>query len=169
MSYVDQNLISGESVYYRTGLHWSVLLWPCLFAAFFGLPGTMFIIVGAFSKDASGMVPVGLLGIFIAAVLVGLGVLRRASAEFAITNKRVIIKVGIIKHRTAEMFLNKIESVGVEQGLLGRMLGYGAITVRGTGGTPEPFNRVPHPLEFRRQVQEQIDRMSSAAAAATAR
>ena len=126
----------------------------------------MFTIVGAFSKDTAGMVPLGLAQVFIAAILVVWGFLRRASAEFAITNKRVIIKVGIIKQRTTEMFLNKIESVGVEQGLLGRMMGYGTIVVRGTGGTPEPFNRVPHPLEFRRQVQEQIDRMNAAAGVA---
>jgi hypothetical protein len=44
------------------------------------------------------------------------------------------------------------------------MLGYGSITVRGTGGTSEPFSHVANPLEFRRQVQRQIEEHSSAGA-----
>ena len=56
------------------------------------------------------------------------------------------------------MFLNKIESVGVDQSIFGRMAGYGAIVIRGNGGTLEPFGRVSAPLEFRRQIQEQIGR-----------
>ena len=54
------------------------------------------------------------------------------------------------------MFLNKIESVGVDQTILGRMLGYGDIKIRGTGGSLEPFRHVSSPLQFRNQIQEQI-------------
>jgi Bacterial PH domain len=56
-----------------------------------------------------------------------------------------------------ELLLSKIESIGVDEGLMGRMLGYGTVTVRGTGGTPEPFARILHPMEFRRQVQQQVE------------
>jgi uncharacterized membrane protein YdbT with pleckstrin-like domain len=63
----------------------------------------------------------------------------------AVTNKRIIIKVGFLTKRTIELFLAKVESVGVEQTLLGRMMGYGSITVRGTGGTNEPFSHVANP------------------------
>ena len=55
--------------------------------------------------------------------------------------------------------LSKIESVSVDQSLLGRMLSFGTIMVRGVGGTPEPFAKIAHPLEFRRKVQEQIDKL----------
>jgi uncharacterized membrane protein YdbT with pleckstrin-like domain len=76
-----------------------------------------------------------------------------ASSEFAVTNKRVIIKVGVLRRRTVEMLNTKVEAVSVNQGILGRILGYGNIVVTGTGGTNEPFNGISSPLEFRRAVQ----------------
>src|SRR5260221_134503 len=78
----------------------------------------------------------------------------RAFSEFAITNRRVIIKVGFISRKTLEMNLSKIESVNVDQGIWGRMLGYGTITIIGTGGTKETFGNISGPLEFRRQFQQ---------------
>jgi uncharacterized membrane protein YdbT with pleckstrin-like domain len=80
--------------------------------------------------------------------------IERACSEFAITNKRVVIKQGLISRRTFEMNLSKIESVNVDQSLLGRMLGYGTITIIGTGGTRETFADIAGPVEFRRQFQQ---------------
>lgn len=74
--------------------------------------------------------------------------------EFVITNKRVIIKTGLISRRTLEMNLSKIESVNVDQGILGRILGYGTIRIIGTGGTKEAFHKILQPLEFRKKFQE---------------
>jgi uncharacterized membrane protein YdbT with pleckstrin-like domain len=76
------------------------------------------------------------------------------TSEFAITNKRVIIKVGFISRKTLEMNLQKIESITVDQTILGRILGYGTIMVIGTGGTKEPFCNIVAPLEFRKQYQQ---------------
>ena len=81
--------------------------------------------------------------------------IQRATSEFAITNKRVIIKVGLISRRTLEMNLSKIESVNVNQGIFGRLLGYGTIVVVGTGGTKEPFAGIADPMAFRKKFQEQ--------------
>lgn len=78
-----------------------------------------------------------------------------ATSEFAVTNKRVIMKMGWISRRVLELNLHKIESVNVDQSLLGRLLGYGTITVIGTGGTRETFERIAHPLAFRKAFQEQ--------------
>jgi uncharacterized membrane protein YdbT with pleckstrin-like domain len=86
------------------------------------------------------------------------------SAEFAVTNKRVIFKTGFIQKKTAEMFLAKVESVAVDQTIMGRMMGYGTIVIRGTGGSLEPFSDISRPLEFRRQIQEQIGRSFAAPA-----
>jgi transposase len=61
----------------------------------------------------------------------------------------------ITKTGNAHLHLAKIESVAVDQGILGRILGYGTIIVRGTGGTQEPFRRIADPMGFRRHVQEQ--------------
>jgi len=76
------------------------------------------------------------------------------TSEFAITNKRIIIKVGFISRRTLELNLSKVESVTVDQSILGRILGYGTITVIGTGGTKEPFGDIREPLDFRKQFQQ---------------
>jgi uncharacterized membrane protein YdbT with pleckstrin-like domain len=78
------------------------------------------------------------------------------TSEFAITNKRIIIKVGFISRRTLEMNLQKIESINVNQSVLGRILGYGTIVVIGSGGTKERFANISNPLEFRNQYQKQL-------------
>ncbi len=159
MSYVESNLIPGEKVLYKTRLHWVVLLGPIVAGVFFGLPGLVLLIGSLFKRtgQSSGMAGGGLLFIIIATVCVLLGFLGRNATEMAVTNKRVIIKTGLLRRRTFELLLSKVESIGVDEGLLGRMLGYGTVVVRGTGGTPEPFSRVGHPLEFRRQVQQQVE------------
>ena len=74
--------------------------------------------------------------------------------EFVITNKRVIIKTGLISRRTLEMNLSKIESVNIDQGVLGRILGFGTIRIIGTGGTKEAFPNIRQPLVFRKRFQE---------------
>jgi uncharacterized membrane protein YdbT with pleckstrin-like domain len=75
-------------------------------------------------------------------------------SEFGITNKRLIIKTGIFSRKTLELNLSKIESVNVNQSILGRILGYGSLGVIGTGGTSENFLSIKNPLEFRRKFQE---------------
>ena len=77
------------------------------------------------------------------------------TSEFAVTTKRVIMKVGWVARRVLELDLHKIESVNVDQPLLGRLLDYGTITVIGTGGTRETFHRIALPLAFRKAFQEQ--------------
>ena len=78
----------------------------------------------------------------------------RWTSEFAITTKRIVIKLGLISRHTVEMNLSKVESVNVDQGIMGRIFGYGTITVIGTGGTKESFQKIANPVEFRRQFQQ---------------
>ena len=83
------------------------------------------------------------------------------SSEFAVTNKRVIWKEGIISRTTGEMTLGKIENVQVEQGVVGRILNYGTVALVGTGGTRESFDLIGAPLRFRKailQAQDEMDR-----------
>lgn len=80
--------------------------------------------------------------------------INRWTDEFAITNKRVIIKTGLIRRKTVELNLSKIESVNVIQSVLGRILGYGSIQIIGTGGTREIFPNIKKPLMFRKKFQE---------------
>ncbi len=80
--------------------------------------------------------------------------LERWLSEYVITNRRIIIKTGFIARNTFEMNLSKIESVNVEQSIMGRILNYGSITIIGSGGTRETFHNIAHPLEFRKSFQE---------------
>jgi uncharacterized membrane protein YdbT with pleckstrin-like domain len=146
MSYVDDSLIPNESVVFRTRLHWIIFAWPILFLIatgalfYFGLSHPIFV-------HAGEVLLVITVILFLAKYIV-----YRAS-EFAVTNKRVIIKVGVMQRRTLELLLTKVEAIAVTQGLLAQMFGCGTIVVTGTGGTKEPFDNISSPLEFRRAVQ----------------
>jgi uncharacterized membrane protein YdbT with pleckstrin-like domain len=162
VGYVEQNLITGEEIRYKTGRHWITLFWPGLFGLVLGLCGLFWLFVAIASisdKDASAgpTAKLGAASLVLGALLIGYGILKKNTVEMAVTNKRVIVKYGLVSRKTFELLLSKVESIGVDEGLIGRILGYGTVVVRGTGGTPEPFKRIGHPLEFRRQVQQQIE------------
>lgn len=171
MGYVEQNLISGETVAYRARLHWIMLFWPVVVAILLGVIGVPMLIATLGSAGpgdglSAGLAVFGFVLFIIGALPLLSALVIRACAEFAVTNKRVILKTGVVRRRTVEMFLNKVESVGVDQTIAGRMLGYGTIILHGTGSTAEPFARISNPLEFRRQVHEQIARITEAPSAA---
>ncbi len=88
-----------------------------------------------------------------------------ASSEFVITDRRVLIKTGIIHRKTAEVFISKVESISVDQSFMGRMFDFGTVRIRGTGGFEEAFAAIAHPFQFRTWVQrlqsgEELDRSS---------
>ncbi|HLQ78859.1 MAG TPA: PH domain-containing protein [Terriglobia bacterium] len=159
MGYIENNLISGETITYRARLHWILFLKPGLLSlVFVAIAAVLFYY--AYQDSApeytTRMEQVGAVLIVAALIPLIAAAVRRSAPEYVITNKRVIMKTGLVQNQTEEMFLNKIESIGVDQSVSGRMLGYGTIVIRGTGGSWEPFVRVSAPLEFRRQIQEQI-------------
>ena len=145
MSYVDSQLLPGENVMYRSKLHWQVFLVPGFFAGILLLAS-----IGLFGSGAKGT---GLILLILAGLLILVPFLKRANSEFAVTNKRIIVKLGVFTTRTVELLHTKVEAISVNQGLLGKMLGYGDIVVTGTGGTREEFKAVASPLELRRAVQ----------------
>jgi uncharacterized membrane protein YdbT with pleckstrin-like domain len=163
LSYVEKHLISGETVQYQTKLHWIVMLGHVAIAAVFELLAIT-ILVASFSRSAGakampsrGSMIVGAMACFlVGAALFCIGLLKRSVTEMAVTNKRVIVKTGLADRRTNEILLSRIESVVVDEPAIGRILGYGTVIVRGTGGTPEVFEKIYQPLEFREQVQRQI-------------
>lgn len=161
MSYVEKHLIPGETVQYQTNLHWIVMLGHAGLAAFFLLAGIA-LLVFSFStwhnaeSHSTALIWLALASLVVAGVLLGIGVVKRNATEMSLTNKRVIVKTGLATRRTIELLLSRIESVVVEESAMGRVLGYGTVIIRGTGGTPEVFEKIAHPLEFREQVQSQI-------------
>ena len=144
MGYVDSNLLPNEHVTYRARLHWIVYL----------LPVCVLIVAIVVAIIGGGWIALGV-GV-IGLVLLVPPWIRSISSEFAVTNKRVLVKVGLVRRHSLELLLQKVEGIGVDQGILGRILGYGTITVSGTGGTREAFRMIARPLEFRRQVQASL-------------
>jgi len=150
MSYIDHNLLDGERVVYRTRLHWFILVAPLLFCVIILAPLAWFIYQGSWHDYA--WVPV-----VVALVVMLPAIIRRQSSDFAVTNKRVMMKAGVFTTRSVEILLSKVEAIAVNQTLFGRMFGYGDIVVTGSGGTVESFHNIQGPLEFRRAVQSVSD------------
>jgi uncharacterized membrane protein YdbT with pleckstrin-like domain len=155
MKYVERVLQPDETLIYTTSLHWLVYLRAILL-----LVVAMICLVasGWFSgPDSTPGVALGLQ--MIAALFALLGVisgisafLRRATTELAVTDRRVIFKTGIVRRHTMEINRSKVETVGVDQSILGRVLGYGTVSVRGTGGSFEPIPYIGEPLTFRSHI-----------------
>jgi uncharacterized membrane protein YdbT with pleckstrin-like domain len=161
VSYVDSQLLPNEVVRYRARLHRSLFIIPSIFGVL--AVGTM---AFAFGQHPLWWVVLAL-AVLGAVTFAGAWV-KYSTSEFAVTDKRVIIKVGWIRRRTVETMLAKVEGVGVDQTLTGRMSGFGTIVVTGTGGTKEEFDRVADPLEFRRQIQAAIATADEARSAISA-
>jgi uncharacterized membrane protein YdbT with pleckstrin-like domain len=146
MSYIEKNLMTGESIMYRAKLHWIVFLWPII----------CFVVAVSFFARGGNATGIGVPFILLA-IIMGIGSrIKYSTSEFGITNKRVIVKVGFIRRNSLEVLLSKVEGIQVNQGILGRILDYGSIVVSGTGGAKDPFHKISNPFEFRKKAQEQI-------------
>jgi uncharacterized membrane protein YdbT with pleckstrin-like domain len=150
MSYIDASLLEGERVVYRTRLHWLMVMTPVLFTAIVMVPIAWFLSTSTWSNYT--WIPIVIWLLVLAAA-----VIKRQSSDFAVTNKRVMMKVGVFSARSVELLLNKIEAIAVDQSFAGRMFGYGDLAVTGSGGTVERFSNIQRPLEFRRAVQSVTD------------
>lgn len=105
------------------------------------------------------LAPLILLGIVTLPIVVGLFVLgavyvRYQSTEIAVTNRRIVVKLGFISRRTVEINVTKIESVQVAQGVLGRVFDFGTLVIAGTGATHEPLQGIADPIAFRRACMD---------------
>jgi hypothetical protein len=165
MNYIEASLVPGESVVYQTRLHWLVmlrhiLLGLLLFAGAGALLSYLFNHPGLSKthEHLTGGGAAALLVCGIAAIIAGM--VRRNATEMAVTTRRVVVKQGLVSRKTIEMLLNKIETIEVSEPMVGRMLGYGSITIVGTGGTSEPFHKIAHPLQFRGAVQQELERLT---------
>jgi len=152
MRYVRRVLQPGETVVHATKLHW-IIYWRAILLLIICI-----ILAGAAwsmtdNNNAS-------LALGIAAAIFGLlalssafgAFIRWATTELAVTDRRVIYKTGLISRHTIEMNRRQVESVDVDQSIFGRMIGYGTIIIRGTGGSLEPMRRVDNPLTFRNYI-----------------
>jgi uncharacterized membrane protein YdbT with pleckstrin-like domain len=147
MSYVTQNLLKDETVEYSATIHWIAYFT----AVFWSLVGIILLLAHFV---------VGVLPLLYAAFKV-LSILAR---ELAVTNKRVIGKTGVIRRDSIELRHEKVETIRVDQTILGRILGYGTVTVRGTGSSIFGLREISNPLKFRREVDIAGDKPSATTA-----
>jgi uncharacterized membrane protein YdbT with pleckstrin-like domain len=149
--YIDDILQPGEKVLYSTNAHWifflpAVVLWAVAAALFVG----------------SGMIPAGPLVLVcwsLAAIVAVAALYKTATAWFHrwttetdVTNFRVVHKTGFVKRQTFEMSVDKVESVDVDQSILGRIFNYGNVTVLGVGEGGKTLNTIASPLAFRNAI-----------------
>jgi uncharacterized membrane protein YdbT with pleckstrin-like domain len=149
--YIDDILQPGEKVLYSTNAHW-IFFFPAIVAW----------IVAAVLLVASGMVPPGppVLVCLSLAVIAAIFALyktvtawfHRWTRETDVTNLRVVHKEGFIKRQTFEMSLDKVESVDVNQSILGRILNYGDVSIFGVGEGSKTIDTIASPLEFRNHI-----------------
>jgi uncharacterized membrane protein YdbT with pleckstrin-like domain len=149
--YIDEILQPGEKVLYSTNAHWMFYL-PAIAAWAAAL--ALLIVSRMVSADALMLVCLSL------AAIAGLAALywtatawfHRWTTETDVTNFRVVHKTGFIKRRTFEMSLDKIESVDVNQSILGRIMNYGDVTILGVGEGKETISTIASPLAFRSAI-----------------
>ena len=149
MSYIDRVLEPGEKVRYHTEPSWTLYV-PGLLIAILAI--AFFVTGGAFLHSAVLFWPIGIVIALAALWFLGRAWFERYTTEIVVTDRRVILVRGFIRRQTIEMNMSKVESVDVNQTLLGRIFDYGDVTVRGTGATLETLRRVDKPLALRTSV-----------------
>jgi uncharacterized membrane protein YdbT with pleckstrin-like domain len=151
MGYVSANLMKGEVVRHWAKRHWlgTGLGWMagiCFAAAIYGF------IAESEAATAVGWFGAGLTPIFAIGAL-----LDHLSCEFALTDRRLFMKTGLLQRKAMEISLSKFESVSIDQGLFGRLLNYGTIYTTGSGGSQQPFPGIAKPVAFKRAIQDALD------------
>jgi uncharacterized membrane protein YdbT with pleckstrin-like domain len=149
--YIDDILQPGEKVLYSTNAHWMFYL-PAIAAWIVAL----FLFLLSRQTVTDSLVLLCLSAAAVVAIVALYWTIKawfhRWTTETDVTNLRVVHKTGFIKRRTFEMSLDKVESVDVDQSILGRMLNYGNVTVRGVGEGAETIDTIASPLDFRNHI-----------------
>lgn len=145
MRYTAESLLKDEQVVYYSRPHYvvfySIFIWIGLAIFSYMFIGFVFL---AYLMLVMGMI--SLISDFIS----------YRCTEYVITNKRVLMKVGFIGRRSLEIFINRLESVYISQGVIGRIMNYGTVVICGVGGSKDPFYYIPDPVDFRANVQRQM-------------
>ena len=149
--YIDDILQPGEKVLYSTNAHWIFYL-PAIAAWI--VAAVLLVLSRMTTTDSLILVclAAAVVVAVVALVLTAKAWFHRWTTETDVTNLRVVHKTGFIKRRTFEMSLDKVESVDVNQSILGRILNYGSVTVRGVGEGAETIDTIASPLDFRNHI-----------------
>ena len=148
MSYVQRVLQPGEQVRHISSIHW-IVYWPggavaLLAVVAYWLSDTR-LLTGLWRYTAYALA-------LVAVILLIQQWFQWWVTEIAVTNRRVIYKTGLVRRQTNEMNMDKVESVQIDQSILGRMLDYGDVTILGTGEGFETLRTIASPIELRNSV-----------------
>jgi uncharacterized membrane protein YdbT with pleckstrin-like domain len=130
--------------------------------------GVAMAVLAAATKDSGAAALLGLLAFSLCCFgLIGwvYAWIERVTTEIAITDRRIIMKRGLIRRSTVEMNADQIESVSVDQSITGRLFDFGTVTINGTGAGIEPISGVAAPLILRKAVLSVQPRRNSREAA----
>ena len=106
--------------------------------------------------------PIGMIVLFIGILAAFVTYFKIKTFEFAVTNKRVLIKHGILRTRSFEIMLNKVEAIYVEQNVIEKIVNSGTMILKGTGGSQNLLRNVENPFQFRIALNQQIENLSLA-------
>lgn len=158
-SYVESVLADGEKIVHRARIsHWKFLHHYLVGGLFLFAGGGLLVTMG---QTTLTEILAGVLALFGLAVIL-YAVVQRLTTELVLTDRRIITKRGVISRDTVEMNLSKVESLRVNQGLLGRILDYGDVTFVGTGVSSEPLRGIAGPLELRKKIGEVLGKTDDA-------
>ncbi|MDP1857669.1 MAG: PH domain-containing protein [Gemmatimonadaceae bacterium] len=129
MGYIQDSLSNGEEVRDLFKLHWFAKIWMILWI----------------------VLAIPTIGITLLFALWEW--LKLRSIEQGVTNKRVIVKRGIISRKTEEMKVASIETVEIIQGVMGRLFGYGDVKVTGRGISDVLFKKINDPMDVKRKIE----------------
>ena len=148
MSYVQRVLQPGEQIRHISSTHW-ILYWPGAGVALLAVIAWWFSetmrLTGFWRYTAYALAVV-------AVVLLVQQWFQWWVTEIAVTNRRVIYKKGLVRRQTNEMNMDKVESVQIDQSILGRMLDFGNVTILGTGEGFEMLHTIASPMELRNSI-----------------
>jgi uncharacterized membrane protein YdbT with pleckstrin-like domain len=149
--YIDEILQPGEKVLYSTNAHWmfylpAIAAWIVAVVLFFLSRTTTTEGIVLLWLSASAVVAI------VALYWTAKAWFHRWTTETDVTNLRVIHKTGFITRKTFEMSLDKVESVDVNQSILGRILNYGDVTILGVGEGKQTIATIASPLAFRNSI-----------------
>ena len=128
MRYIDESLADGETIIQRGK-------WPGIF--WFGAWAALILL---------GIIVVGVV-IFLTAWI------KMKTTDFAVTNRRVILKTGWLNRHTHELAVESVEGVSLDQSMIARMFGFGRVVVTGTGDAVIAFPPMANPVGFRRAIE----------------
>lgn len=151
MRYLHSVLQPGETVQYDTKISWTTYI-PGVLTLVFAIVA-FFVLQSVIPSPAWIAQGIGGILFVFALYLLFREWFERWTTEIVITNRRIILKRGFIRRDTAEMHMDKVESVDVNQSILGRLLDYGDVTVRGTGAGLETLHLIDAPVAFRNHVK----------------